>query len=265
MSREVTIVTPENVTISYEVAGLGTRVSAQLVDLLLQALVLLVVGIIGALSIEGLNSALPDSKFVHFLMDFEAAVFIVFSFLVIAGYFMFYEGLRNGQTPGKRAMGIRVIKDGGSPVDMSASAIRNLIRIIELILGSYAVSVISILVSPSYKRIGDYAAGTIVVKERGDKTAAPIVEAPKYNTVPVSTGPYAVRDIHLLTKEQLEAVRRFAERRGQLTMDLQESLARKIAEPIIARLGMPQPDGQFSYSKFLDDVYTVSVSDLGIL
>ena len=75
----------------------------------------------------------------------------------------------NGQTPGKRALGIRVVRDGGFPVDAGASILRNIIRVIEMSLGFYVVSAIVMLVSPENKRAGDYAAGTIVVRDSADE------------------------------------------------------------------------------------------------
>src|SRR5260370_3675981 len=85
---------------------------------------------------------------------------------------MLFETLWNGQTPGKRLLGIRVVRDGGYPIDLGSSVLRNLIRIPELALG-YSLSAISVLVSSQNKRLGDLAAGTIVVRDRAFEVSDP--------------------------------------------------------------------------------------------
>ena len=85
--------------------------------------------------------------------------------MLFFGYFIIFEALWNGQTPGKKALGIRVVRDGGYAIDFGASLVRNLIRVGELLIGTYTLSAVAMLLSPENKRLGDIAAGTIVVRD----------------------------------------------------------------------------------------------------
>lgn len=257
MAREVSIVTPENVTITYELAGLGSRALAHFLDLLIQATAIFLLLVTTMLILSRVASLDLNSSVIGFFSDFAIAIVIILVFITLTGYFTYFETLRNGQTPGKRWMGLRVITEEGSPIDLSSAVVRNLVRIIEFALGVYLVGIISIVVSRKYKRIGDYAAGTIVVKERAPSTVAPEarqVPTPKSNVPEASF----VQDTDLLTHEELDAVRRFVLRKSELPAQVHESVARQIAEPIMSRLNIPQPQGPFSYASFLEEIYMQS-------
>ena len=94
------------------------------------------------------------------------ALLIGVVYLLWFGYDLLYEAVRNGQTPGKRVAGIRVIREGGAPVDFRAAAVRNLLGLADLLPGFYVLGAIIILVTPKRQRLGDLGAGTIVVRER---------------------------------------------------------------------------------------------------
>jgi uncharacterized RDD family membrane protein YckC len=264
LTREITIVTPENVTITYELAGLGSRAIACLIDTLLQAAALIVLFAVLAFILFRLMALAPGSAFLRAISDFAVGIVIIAGFLTLAGYFIYFEATRNGQTPGKRWLGLRVVREEGAPIDFSSAVVRNLIRLIELALGSYLISIISILVSAKYKRIGDYAAGTIVVKERSPTMAAPEAR-PVPRMVPHKAEAAFVRDVDLLTQDEVAAIRRFAERRWELNARVQEDLARQIAEPIMARLGIARPPAPFSWANFLEEVYKRCMEERGAL
>lgn len=151
----------------YELAGIGSRFLALVLDLAIQSLVAL-----GAYVVVALASApvlaLAGGALSKFWVAFALSSLAVLTFALFFGYFIGFELLWNGQTPGKRALGIRVVRDGGFPVDIGASVLRNIIRVIEASLGFYVISAIVMLVSPENKRAGDYAAGTIVVRDSAD-------------------------------------------------------------------------------------------------
>jgi uncharacterized membrane protein SpoIIM required for sporulation/uncharacterized RDD family membrane protein YckC len=146
--------TPEHVTLSFELAGLGTRAAAAALDLGLIALAYL------ALTLFFIAAGLSDSWASNLGSWGIAILFLVYSL----GFFLYYtlfETLWDGRTPGKRALGIRVVLDTGRPLTANAAAVRNLIRIVDIVPG-----VIMVFAHPSNKRLGDLAAGTIVVRER---------------------------------------------------------------------------------------------------
>src|SRR5262249_20231885 len=162
--QTVDIETPELVVVSYTIAGLGSRVYAALIDLLIciAMYVAILVGLVLLVRDErgaSANAVTPSTTFV-------AAVMILFLFAILWGYYLLFEGLRDGQTPGKRMLRLRAVRDGGYSVGFSASAVRNLMRIIDLQPAfSYLVGISSVVFTKSGKRLGDIVAGTLVVRE----------------------------------------------------------------------------------------------------
>lgn len=263
LSREITVVTPENVTITYELAGPGSRTAAYLLDWLIQLAAFIILWfawvkiavLIGMMNISRSNVSL--------LGDIWFGVAIVGSFLLYSGYFIYFETAWNGQTPGKKKIGIRVVREGGAPVDFSSTTVRNIIRLLEFGLGMYVLSLLFIFFSPKYKRLGDYAAGTIVVKERTPNA----VTASTINTAQIKKYSEDTReaafmvDINLLTKEEIEAVKRFTQRRTQLKPELQEELAKQLAQSIRQRLGMQLPEPPFNYVDYIEMMYSRYMED----
>ena len=111
------------------------------------------------------------------LMIVTISLVVLAIFLLIWGYHIFFEFLWNGQTPGKRVAGIRVLTTRGEPVTFVHVLVRNLLRIVDFLPSSYMLGAVCILVTRRSQRLGDLAAGTIVVHERFDalpRTLAPL-------------------------------------------------------------------------------------------
>jgi uncharacterized RDD family membrane protein YckC len=230
VDRDIDVRTPESIAFNYELAGLGSRFLALAIDQVIQIVVL--VALLYAVVVLGLRAllvhAIPLSgQAEKVAAALVIAVVVLVTFTIFFGYFIIFEILWNGQTPGKRALGIRVVRDGGYPVDFGASVIRNLIRIGELAFGYYALSAASMLLSPENKRLGDYAAGTIVVREssialglrEGSANAAPAYAPTLY-----------------LSGEERALVKRFIERRDALTPETRGALASRLAARIRDRV-----------------------------
>jgi uncharacterized RDD family membrane protein YckC len=229
MDRTLDVRTPESIAFSYELAGVGSRFLAVMIDMAAQIglLALIVWGLflIGIAHLTTLTHTGGDVRFVH---NVAAGVVIFVIFIIFFGYFILFEAFWSGQTPGKRALGIRVVRDGGYPIDLTAVLVRNLIRVGELALGFYAVAAASALLSKENKRIGDYAAGTIVVRE--SKMTEPDFAANAANAEPVyAPTAYA-------TGEERALIKRFLERREELTPERRAELASSIAARMRARL-----------------------------
>jgi uncharacterized RDD family membrane protein YckC len=171
VERVLDVRTAEAIAVRYELAGLGSRFLALCVDLALQAAVAGVVLVLLAVF------SVPVARAVAWLHLDKAVYVAVLSFLALAvfalffGYFIIFELVWNGQTPGKRVLGIRVVRDGGFPVDAGAAVIRNVVRVVEFAFGVYVISALVALLSRENKRPGDLAAGTIVVRDRPDDPA----------------------------------------------------------------------------------------------
>ncbi len=147
--------TPERVAFGYALAGLGSRFLAQIVDMAVLGLLFIAVSI-GAAGLGGVTGS----------GRLALLVWILLSFLLLWGYFLVSEAVWSGQTLGKRAFRLRVVGDQGEPIRFSQSAIRNLVRIVDFLPVLYGLGLVTLFVNGRGKRLGDLAAGTIVVRER---------------------------------------------------------------------------------------------------
>lgn len=154
--------TPENVPLEFELAGAGSRGVAVFIDTVIQNLFILIISIIvillsGDLSID-ITAVGENTLYI--------VLGILFIFITQFGYFLLFEYFMKGKTPGKKIAGLKVIMANGEPLSFTASLIRNLIRLVDMLPGIYGVGILSVFFSNRYMRIGDYAANTIVVKDK---------------------------------------------------------------------------------------------------
>jgi uncharacterized RDD family membrane protein YckC len=218
MERSIDVRTGEAVSIRYELAGLGSRFLAVILDGIAQGIVLIVAGIA---FFAALRVAAPVASRIPNALGWVVAFGILIAFLVLTGWFIVFEIWWSGRTPGKRALGLRVVRDGGFPIDPGAAVIRNLIRIVEMLLGFYAISAVSALLSKENKRLGDLAAGTIVVRDRAD--AIPDLDAYLERAARAGTG---------LQPNDRVLIERFLARRGDLEPMARYDLAARIAAKV---------------------------------
>jgi uncharacterized RDD family membrane protein YckC len=160
------------------------------------------------------------------------AIMILFLLVLFYGYFAIFEAIWNGQTPGKRRMGIRVIKDSGRPITPAESVARNLLRLVDQLPTLYAVGVVSIALSKQNKRLGDFVAGTIVVREKSLQEARPIWQTP-------SAAATVTYGSERLTAEEFALVEAFLNRRGELDAEVRYRMASQIASRIQPKLTIP--------------------------
>lgn len=163
MQRQLEIETPEAVAFAYPLAGLGSRGMAVMLDTLMLGLIIVAELLVGLL-VAVLVSRISERALMT-LTPWAIGVLIVAVFVTYWGYYIFGEVFRNGRTPGKRVMRIRVVREDGSRVGALESVIRNVVRIIDLMPGMYGFGIVSIWVSPRAQRLGDMAAGTVVIEE----------------------------------------------------------------------------------------------------
>lgn len=222
----ISIPTPEGVELELVLAGVGSRLAATLVDFLAKAGILLALWIIAS-TVDGDGGG-----------GFLVAVTVVGSFLVWSGYDVAFETLASGRTPGKRAAGLRVVRLGGEPVGFMASAVRNLLRLIDMQPGIlYAVGAVTILFSRRNQRLGDLAAGTLVVRERWVPLLAP---RPPVTDFAVADR-YAAWDVSSITSFELVTVRRFLDRRWQLDPAARGRLGWELAERLRPKVAGAPP------------------------
>lgn len=235
MSDQYIVDTPENISFGYDVAGIGSRFLAVFVDTLIQGTLYVFLFIVLVL-LSAFDAAVQLPRQ---LRDLAPTLILVVLFLVQFGYFMLFELITGGQTPGKRLMNLRVIKESGYPLSPLDSVIRNLIRIIDFFPFAYGVGVIVMFLNDHSKRLGDFAAGTLVVKMR-DEVKLSSLAGP-------TTGGYAPEwpGVENLREADVELIESFLQRRGQLRES--GSLAGTIARNIRARLNSPEAEERAAY------------------
>ena len=231
--ERVRIATPEGVELELHLAGLGSRVIAGSIDLLVKVAVLLALFI-----------ALPSSQV-------GLAVWTTLSFVVYFGYDIAFEVLGGGRTLGKRATGLRVTADDGAPVGFRRSIVRNLVRLLDGPGTGYIVGMASILLTRRSQRLGDLAAGTYVLRERHAADRVARTEAPP----PALEGAF---DVSAVSMDELVAVRLFLERRPGLEAAPRATLAAQLAQGLRDKVTGAPEDG--SDEDFLEWVAAAKAS-----
>ena len=253
---DLVVATPERVSFDFQIAGLGTRAIAQIIDLLIVAVVEVAVIFFGIAAGTVTNSG-----------TVTGLVLIVFSFLNVFGYFWVSEALWSGQTIGKKAFRLRAVGDRGEPLTFMQAGIRNIVRIVDFLPYGYGIGMIVLFANGKGKRLGDIAAGTLVVKDSdqvrlwqlagGSRSVAPAEPPPPPSGPPATPppppplpgarvnfppSPYTPASAAELTLRRLDPeLRRFvtsyARRRPQLSLDLRVQLAGAVQTSL--RAAMP--------------------------
>ncbi len=213
----ISISTPEGLDIELNLAGLGSRIAAALVD----AIVLGIVVILAAFGILGLSDAIGSPLL-------ALGIGWLVAMVLTLGYFVGFEAFNQGRTPGKAMFSIRVLGVDGEPVGFGPSVVRNLLRLVDLFPLLPILGPVAILASDRNQRLGDLAARTIVVRDRpggGVDTRSSVLD------------PVAARwDVSGMDAADLDLARRYLSRRDDLTPVKRRELAVDIAERLRAKV-----------------------------
>jgi uncharacterized RDD family membrane protein YckC len=238
-NEDLVVPTPERVTFKYPVAGPGSRFLAQLIDQLILTVALVLITIFILL----LGAALNDR-------DLTILLIVVVSFVFVFGYFLVTEAMFGGQTPGKRVLRLRVVGDQGQPITFSQAMIRNLVRLVDFLPVYYGVGLVALFINGRGKRLGDLAAGTLVVREQGVVNlrdlayAAPLAPAPPPPVTSIWSQPSAPSDAPppavptlgpQLDPRLKQFVVAYASRRASLDAQRRMALAQSV-EPALRRV-----------------------------
>ncbi len=225
---DYSISTPENVDLHLEIAGVGNRLLAQLIDSLINLLTALLV-IIVALIAGFLISTLPlDTQTKNIWYGVLAMIAIFIIFIQLNCYFIVFEAIWQGQTPGKKVAEIRVIEANGQPLGWVGSIIRNLIRMVDQIL---FLGLLIMLFDKNERRLGDMAAGTIVIREhKPDISTTQLLLAS-----PAGAG--SLLDIGRVTPAEYDLIVDFLKRRKSLAKAYRPLVAQKLAKYFHEKLG----------------------------
>ncbi|MGH2788090.1 MAG: RDD family protein [Actinomycetota bacterium] len=224
----ITIQTPEGVDLELTLAGVGSRFVAALVDGLIRGALLLAVAFATGAGRELFAPTATE------ISPTEVIALSLAGFLLLFGYDVFFEVLASGRTPGKRWSGLRVVLVGGRPVGFVASAVRNIVRIIDFLPVFYGIGIVAATVSRNNQRLGDLAAGTLVVRElRRVEGPRPSLESA------AARDELAAWDVSAVTPDELAALRRFLERRGELAGDARRRIAEQLAAALRPKIAGP--------------------------
>jgi uncharacterized RDD family membrane protein YckC len=232
LDDRVTIATPEGIELELILAGVGSRFAATLLDVVVQ------LGAIFALAI--VLGPLGDNGYV-------LAAYLVAVFLILFAYDIVLETWNRGRSVGKLAAGLRVVRIGGEAEGFLTAAVRNFLRIVDFLPAFYVVGVIAILSTRRNQRLGDLAAGTLVVRERRPA----VTPAPRSFAAPPAA-PYLEWDVSALSPEDVATLRQFLERRLTLSPGARAHLAADLAARVRPKV-VGAPDGWHPES-FLEGV-----------
>ena len=248
------IETPERVPLHFALASIGNRFLACAIDHTIQGVTtaLMVIAFLALANYSSFGDRLKTAP------NWVYAVLIVILFLVVSGYFAFFEWAWRGQTPGKRWLKLRVIREDGRPVTFWEATVRNLLRCLDMMPAFYSIGLISVFVSSIDQRVGDLIAGTVVVREREAEApafaqvfAAPISDpAVRRAFPPVDfTG-----SINNLTEVQIEVVETFLRRRWDLGDAARQWMAWRVSIPLLYQIRPGYDLATFTYEGFLEEL-----------
>jgi uncharacterized RDD family membrane protein YckC len=226
--------TPEIVTLDFEPAGIGSRMLAALIDYL---------------AIAGMEILLVLAAFLIYLTGARVLALVIgltVGFIIFWGYFILYETVWAGQTPGKRALHIRVIKTTGYPIGFVDATIRNVVRLADFLPSLYGIGLVSMFVSSQARRLGDYAAGTLVVKERSPVRLSDLrVPAPGASGRIRALGeidPDELNwDMRVLSDRQVAVAREFLRRSSGLQPPVRDRIGGQLASSVASSIGAREP------------------------
>ena len=227
----VAIPTPEGVEVELTLAGVGSRFVASLIDhtIKLVAIIVLIIALFGL-------GALFGSRVSENTGWVAVVIYFIVIFLISFAYDVAFETLAAGRTPGKRWVGLRVVKVGGTPVGFMTSVTRNLLRIVDSLPGAYGVGMISVLVTRLNQRLGDLAAGTVVIRDRPRPAAGTVTSVSVPPTAQMSDE-LSTWDVSSVSPQDLVAIRRFLDRRHGLAPAARAHLAAELAGKLRGKVG----------------------------
>ncbi|HAT12649.1 MAG TPA: hypothetical protein DCS91_02695 [Microcoleaceae bacterium UBA11344] len=248
--NKFTLHTPESVELEFTLAGIGNRAYALLIDYILLGLILIVflVGalIFNAVLVETITKLVGSKGLQLWLIAIQGLI----GFFIYVGYFVFFETVWSGQTPGKRYVKIRVIRDDGRPVRLQQSTLRALLRPFDDL---FFIGVFLIVFNQQEKRLGDLVGGTLVIQEQQPMKSAAL----KVSTSAQSLANILLidADISRLLPEDFAVIREYLQRREAMIPNARNELSKQLATQVKQIIGLEKLPTKVDANVFLEAVY----------
>lgn len=249
--NRVSLSTPESVELEFTLAGIGNRTLALLIDYHILAALLVSFWALWITFSLGLMSYLNRANFSYASVPiWLVAIALLLNFFLFTGYFAFFEVLWQGQTPGKRITKIRVIRDDGRPIGLSQAALRSLLRPLD---DFFLIGVFFILLGKQEKRLGDWAAGTLVIQEqRGDRKAMLTISDPaKQLAIELPK----LADLSQLLPDDFAVVRAYLQRRRTMEKQARNDLSMNLARQLRTVVALETIPPNTTPDQFLEAIY----------
>jgi uncharacterized RDD family membrane protein YckC len=249
--NRITLQTPESVELEFILAGIGNRAYALLIDYIVLGLILLgflITSIIVSTQLLNLVENIVGSN--GRLDQWLLAIRLLTNFFIYVGYFVFFEALWQGQTPGKRYTKIRVIRDDGRPIGIQQSTLRALLRPVDDI---FFLGVFLIALSPREKRLGDWVAGTLVIQEEQAISGVNFPISDEAQSL--ATHLQKEADLSRLLPEDFAVIREYLQRRKAMTSEARVELSRDLARQFKEVIALEKVPSGVTANLFLEAVY----------
>ncbi len=229
----LTVETPDHIELRFQLAGIGKRFLAYLIDRLIQFSLLFALFVIIALILFAADKVVTVANVLHeskrVLGQWIIAVAIAVYGIISLGYFILFEYMWSGSTPGKRLQNIRVIRKDGTPISFLEAAVRNILRAVDILGDVYPLGLIIMFIDSRNRRLGDLVAGTLVVSESVSK----LTYEGRSNVVTPGENDQELRlVVSAMTSADYQIVRKFLGRREGLDAEYRKSLAQQIVDRI---------------------------------
>ena len=246
--NKIKLQTPESVELEFTLAGIGNRAYALIIDYIILGFTLFLSLVITIFLTYQIDFVLGDlqGKALQWLWAIEALI----AFVIYVGYFVIFETIWQGQTPGKKRIKIRVIRENGKPVRLTQSVLRALLRPVDDI---FFIGVFFIAFAKKEQRIGDLVAGTVVIQDEQTIKSAnfPISDEAKYLAVQLRIE----TEINNLLPEDFATIRDYLQRRKMMILKYQHQLSRKLADRVKEIIGLENIPDNYSNNQFLEAIY----------
>ncbi len=249
--NKINLRTPESVELEFTLAGIGNRTFALLIDYLILGAALflsLAISIFLTYQIADAENILGVSS--STLLQWLWAIELLVIFSIYVGYFVLFEAIWQGQTPGKKKAHIRVIRDDGKPVGIAQATLRALLRPLDdfLFLGVFFITL-----GRKEKRIGDLIAGTIVIQEEKPIHKAEFSTSQQSEDLAIKLA--ITTDFHRLSPENFAIIRNYLQRREMMIPQARRELARNLAMQVKEILELAEIPPDTTANTFLEAVY----------